>query len=153
MNAVGKGLIVFLSTGAFSGYAPVMPGTAGSVVGVGLFLLCCRLPAALSVSATVVFIFFAIWIANNAEKLFRRKDPPQVVIDEIAGYLVALVTFPPEAGYLLAGFVLFRFFDILKPFPIGGIDRTVGGGLGIVLDDVVAGIYANAVLQAARWLA
>ena len=152
MNAVGRGLIIFSSTGAFSGYVPFMPGTAGTVVGVGLYLLCCRLPLTLYVPATAGFIFFSIWVAGHAEKLLQCKDPPQVVIDEIAGYLVAMGTFPPDTGYLLAGFILFRFFDIIKPFPIGGINRKVGGGLGIVLDDVAAGIYANAVLQVARSL-
>lgn len=85
--------------------------------------------------------------AHRAEKELGEKDSRRIVIDEFVGYLVAVLALPLTAGYLVAAFVLFRFFDIVKPPPIRNIDKAVGGGLGVMLDDVVAGMAANVLLQ------
>lgn len=139
-----------LATGFGAGYVPRAPGTAGSAVGVLLFLILSHLSPAAYLAATAAVTLAAIWIAAASEKAFGTKDPPQIVIDEIAGQLIALALLPPDWRYVLAGFALFRFFDIVKPWPANKINRDMPGGAGIVLDDVVAGVYANAVAQCAR---
>ena len=152
MNSFRRGLVVFFSPGAFSGSIPVMPGTAGTIAAIPLFLLISLLPISLYLIITLLFVFFAVWISGNAERIFKKHDPPEVVIDEIAGYLIAMATFYPDWKYIVAGFVLFRIMDIIKPYPANRINDNLKGGQGIVLDDVVAGIYANLILQATRAL-
>jgi len=145
-------LVLFFASGCGAGYAPVAPGTAGSIVGLLLYYLLATLPPARYCAVTGIIIMLAIGLAGKAEKFLGAHDPPQVVIDEIAGQLIALAVLPVHWTYILAGFLLFRFFDITKPWPAGAIDRDIRGGAGIVLDDVVAGLYANFVLQLARVL-
>ena len=94
----------------------------------------------------------AIWIAGEAEKMLGKKDPGCIVIDEIAGMAVTLLAIPFTLQNAIAGFLLFRFFDVLKPPPIRTIDKKVHGGVGIVLDDVIAGVFANLVLRTGIWL-
>jgi phosphatidylglycerophosphatase A len=148
-------IIIFLATGAWSGYAPVAPGTAGSVV--GLILACLvapiwrRSPAAFLMLFVIVFIA-ACWIADEAEKLFGEQDSSRIVIDEVLGMIATMFLNPIGWISLAAGFALFRIFDIIKPFPAGYLDRHLHGGGGVMLDDIAAGIYANLVLQAARRL-
>ncbi len=151
MNAFSKGIIVFISTGAFSGYAPVMPGTIGCLAGIVVYLFFSFFSVPVYLLLTIIFVIAAIRISDSAEQIFKKNDPSEVVIDEIAGYLVAMATFGPDWKLITAGFVLFRIFDIVKPYPANRINKDVHGGLGIVLDDVVAGIYANIVLQAVRF--
>ena len=150
MSNAGRRLVLFFATGCGSGYVPVAPGTAGTAAGVVLFFILSPLSLSLYLLTTVAFIFIAIWFAHQAAVLLQMKDPSPVVIDEIAGYLVTMASFPFTWQYVAAGFFLFRLFDIIKPFPAGWIDRNVAGGYGIVLDDVAAGIYANIVLQIVR---
>ena len=95
----------------------------------------------------MLFILVAVWIANGAEKLLGEKDPGSVVIDEIAGMAVTLAGLPFNFDTALMGFIIFRILDILKPFPIRNLDKRISGGVGIVLDDVVAGIFANLLLR------
>ena len=142
-----------IATGLGSGYSPIAPGTCGSFLGILLILLLSRLevrggPRLLLFLALVSCISAAgIWSASRAEKLFQRKDPPQVVIDEIVGQLLTfgLIFKHPRFLLLLIGFLLFRFFDIVKPFPIRRLEK-VPLGFGIVLDDLAAGFYASLVL-------
>ena len=141
---------ILLATGFGAGYAPVAPGTAGSALGVLLFYLLPPLPPVFYAGILVAITLCAVGIAGAAERTLGTKDPPQVVIDEVAGQLIALAFLPAHWGYLLAGFLLFRLFDIAKPWPANTINRHMKGGAGIVLDDVVAGVYANIVLHAAR---
>ncbi|MGH7917627.1 MAG: phosphatidylglycerophosphatase A family protein, partial [Candidatus Binataceae bacterium] len=98
----------------------------------------------------VVMFLLACWIAGKAETIFGRHDSPHIVIDEVLGMLAAMFMNPTGWPFLLGSFLLFRFFDILKPFPASVIDRRVRGGFGVMLDDVAAGIYANIVLQVLR---
>jgi phosphatidylglycerophosphatase A len=155
MSSLSQRLILFLATGCGSGYVPVMPGTAGSVVGIILFLVLYPLSLPLYVLTTLAFIFLAIWASDAALSIYRIKalkinDPSQIVIDEIAGYLVTMISFPPQWLYVMCGFILFRVMDIIKPYPANIIDDKTHGGAGIVLDDIVAGIYANIMLQVIR---
>lgn len=152
MKGFVRGLILFLSTGAFSGYVPKIPGTAGSVAGIGLFCLLALLSPATYCAGTFFFVAIAVWSSGRAALILKKKDPPEVVIDEIAGFLITMATFPASWKYILPGFILFRVLDIIKPYPANRINDRVEGGLGIVLDDVVAGIYANLILQVLRLL-
>jgi phosphatidylglycerophosphatase A len=95
----------------------------------------------------MLFIVFAVWIANDAEKLLKKKDPGCIVIDEIAGMAVTLFGLPFNLTTALIGFIIFRILDISKPFPIRALDKRVAGGVGIVIDDVAAGIFANLLLR------
>jgi len=87
------------------------------------------------------------WVAHKAEKILGRKDPGQVVIDEVCGMAVALWGLPLTPFFAVGGFALFRLFDIIKPFPIRWFDRRIKGGVGIMLDDVIAGIFTNILLR------
>lgn len=142
-------LFMFIATGAYSGYLPKAPGTWGSLVGVLLWLPMRNL--AIIPYATGVAVLFVVGTAaaGAAEKIVDRPDPGLVVIDEIVGQLIALALVPQHPAAVVAAFGLFRFFDILKPFPVGWLDQHIHGGLGIMLDDVVAGLYALIILQLA----
>ncbi|NQS70686.1 MAG: phosphatidylglycerophosphatase A [Desulfobulbaceae bacterium] len=143
-------LFLFIATGAYSGYLPKAPGTWASGLTVLLWLLAgywgiFSLPTYL----LCVAVLFCIGVvsAGAAEKLVNRPDPGLVVIDEVVGQLLALTAAPAHPLVALAAFILFRFFDILKPFPIRWLDQHIHGGLGIMLDDLVAGLYALLVLH------
>jgi phosphatidylglycerophosphatase A len=145
-------LMMFIATGAGSGNLPVAPGTWGSAVGVLLWLLLSRLGALPYFAVVGVLFIIGVFCAGAAEKIVDRGDPAIVVIDEIVGQLIALSLIPATPLTIFAGFLLFRFFDIVKPFPVGWIDQHLHGGLGIMLDDVVAGLYALLVLHLVLWL-
>jgi phosphatidylglycerophosphatase A len=140
-------LIMALATGFYTGYLPKAPGTWGTLVALPLHLLLIQLnPAAYAISL-VAFIILAVLIAGSAEKICDHKDPGIIVIDEIAGMLVALIAAPSNPWVWLLAFLLFRFFDILKPFPIRWVDQRIQGGVGIVLDDLLAGLYTLILIQ------
>ena len=138
---------MFLATGFYAGNLPVAPGTFGSLIGLALCFGLAANPLPLAIILAVLLILFAIWIANAAEKILKRSDPGCIVIDEIAGMVVTLIGLPFNLTTAVTGFILFRILDILKPFPIRILDKQVSGGLGIVADDVVAGIFANLSLR------
>ena len=131
-----------IATGAGSGYSPIASGTAGTVVAIPLFLLM----AQLDVLPYLVILGAVVWVgilaADHMEKVLRIKDPGVVVIDEIAGYLVTMFLAPPTVFHVVAGFFLFRFFDILKPPPVRQSEKFFPGGVGIMADDLLAGVYA-----------
>ena len=147
-------LITFLATGAGLGYVPLLPGTAGSVLGLMLGLLLAPLwihsPAAFLMLFGVLFTG-ACLVAGAAEKLFSEHDASLIVIDEIFGMVAAMCFNPTGWVTLLTAFALFRLFDIVKPWPASYFDR-MSGGAGVMLDDLAAGIYANLVLQIVRRL-
>lgn len=144
---------LFLAFGLGSGLSPRAPGTAGTFVALLLYLPMARwgLPAysALVVAATL----FGIWLCGRASRLLGVHDHPGIVWDEFVGYWITVWALPGEAMWLAAGFVVFRIYDIAKPWPIGQLDRGVSGGLGIMLDDIVAGVMACATLHLALWMA
>lgn len=148
MNRLGRFSVRFLASGFFSGHIPFAPGTMGTLAAIPLYLLMVgSLQGWLYAGAVITLTLVAIWISGLAETIYSRKDPPQVVIDEIAGFMLTMTAIPPDAMYIIMGFILFRMFDILKPQPAAWINRRMRGGNGIVLDDIVAGLYANIVLQ------
>ena len=126
------------------GYLPLMPGTFGSLVGVGIFLLLSQTTVGLVVSI-VAITFAGIWAGSRTEALAGRKDPGKIVVDEVAGQLIATLPLVFFTRWSIAGvivsFVLFRFFDIVKPYPANRL-QDLEGGLGIMCDDLVAGVYA-----------
>jgi len=143
-----KRFIVLLSSWFYTGYIPLAPGTFGSLAGVPLCYLVSRLHPFFGLVFVGGFVSLSIWVADRAETLFQEKDSSTIVIDEVAGITVSLFLIPFNLVQLVLGFLLFRGFDILKPFPIRLIDSRVPAGLGIVLDDVIAGLYANIALRA-----
>ncbi len=144
--------VVCLATGFYTGSIPVAPGTFGTLPGLLLCFFLAGVSLPVSLLLVLIFIGFSIWIAGEAEKILGKKDPGCIVIDEIAGMAVTLVGIPFSIQTAVGGFLLFRFFDILKPPPICTVDRKLHGGPGIVLDDVIAGIFANMVLRAGIYL-
>ena len=144
--------VLFLATGFFIGTVPVAPGTFGSIIGLPICYLISRLNILPAVICTVLFICFAIWIAAAAEEVFKKKDAGEIVIDEIAGLIVTFIGLPFTLKTMIAGFIIFRVFDILKPFPIRTFEKKVAGGFGVVLDDVLAGIYGNLILRLAIYI-
>ncbi len=141
---------VLLASGFGAGLAPVAPGTAGSLVGVLIYIPMADLPIPLYLAVVLVLAIAGVWLCDRAGRRLGVTDHPGIVWDEIVGLLIALTGSPWSWQGTLLGFVLFRLFDILKPWPIGRIDRGVAGGLGVMLDDVVAGLYALASLQILR---
>ncbi len=146
-------LAISIASGLGAGYSPVAPGTAGSVVGVIIAILFILLfglnifSGFIYALTTAVIFAIGVWSAGRAEVIYGEKDCGKIVIDEIAGMLVTLYLVPFDWRFLLAGFLLFRLFDIVKPFPARRIDQRVKGGWGVMLDDIAAGIYANISLQ------
>jgi phosphatidylglycerophosphatase A len=126
---------------------PLAPGTAGTLVGLPLYWAFLAMPWPLWLITVIALTCLAWWVADEAERLFGRKDAREIVIDEIAGLQWALFLITPTALHMVLGFVLFRLFDIVKPFPARTFQDRLPGGLGVVADDWAAGIYANLVLQ------
>lgn len=137
-----------LATGFWCGHVPIAPGTVGSLIGVLIYLL---LNSLSGFWVDVIFLgclfIVGVYVSGVAEKVFQKKDAGVIVIDEIYGMVLTLLLLP-KATYLAAAFVLFRIFDILKPFPAGMVERKMRGGLGIMLDDIVAAGYTILILHA-----
>lgn len=130
-----------------SGFAPFMPGTFGTFVGIPLYLVFSSLSWPIWLITTLAFCFLAWHVADEAERLFGQKDAQCIVIDEIAGLQWTLFLVAPTLSHIAIGFVLFRIFDITKPFPARFFQDKLPGGGGIVADDLAAGVYGNIVLQ------
>ena len=146
MNLTNKAA-VFLATGFYIGKIPLAPGTFGSLIGLPLCFLLAEIQLSAAIIAVLLIIALAIWISNVAERTLERKDPGCIVIDEIAGMAVTLIGLPFNLTTAAIGFILFRILDILKPFPIRILDKRLPGGLGIVADDVVAGMFSNVLIR------
>ena len=139
--------VMFLATGGYVGNIPVAPGTFGSLLGIPLCYGFAQISLPVAIIGTVGLILVAIWIAQLAEGICGQKDPGKIVIDEIAGMVVTLIGVPFHLTSVLIGFIIFRVLDILKPFPIRSLERRIGGGAGVVLDDVAAGIIGNVLVR------
>ncbi len=142
-----KKIILFIATGAGSGYLPWFPGTWGTLAALLLYWPLRQLPPWTYLITLAALIFLAVWVSTVAEVLLRTKDCSKIVIDEFVGLFVALSFIPFDWKWIAIGFVLFRIFDITKPYPARLIQDKVPGGWGIVGDDLIAGLYANLVLQ------
>ena len=139
---LGAGLGPFLGLGFGSGLIPIAPGTFGTVAAIPLYLLLTSGGRTLFLIGLVTILLAGIWICGEAARVLDSHDHPAIVWDEIAGFMVTMALVQVSIANILAGFILFRLFDIIKPWPIKWVDQKVHGGLGIVLDDVLAGVFA-----------
>lgn len=140
-------VVTFIATGAYSGFFPFAPGTAGTLAAVPVYLFLSWLASPFYLIALLALLPVSFWSAGRAEKIFKKKDSGFIVIDEIVGFMVTMFHVPFGWRYIIAGFLLFRFFDITKIYPARAMEK-MGGGMGVLMDDVVAGIYASLALQA-----
>lgn len=138
--------IKVVATGFGSGFMPFAPGTAGTVVAIPVYLVFSPLSWPLYLLSALALTSLAVYASQEAERIFHKKDAPQIVIDEMAGFLWTMFLVSPTPLHVLLGLVFFRFFDIVKPFPARWCQQRLPGGYGVVFDDVVAGIYANILL-------
>lgn len=146
-------IAVFFASWGYTGYAPVASGTVGTVAAIPFFWLFALIPSAsVAVLCCAVAIVLACWIAGVAERALDQHDSGIIVIDEVVGYLTATLLLPSSWTVTIFAFFLFRLFDIVKPPPAAYFDDQVEGGAGVVLDDVVAGIYANLATRALLYL-
>lgn len=136
-----EGAAKLIATFFYVGLIPVAPGTFGTLAAIPLFWIISGLPIYIYLLITIVVIGVSVWAAAETEKIYGRRDPGQIVADEVAGYLVTMILIPPTATYIVVGFFLFRILDILKPPPVRRLEK-LPRGWGIVIDDVGAGVYA-----------
>ena len=142
----------FLAYGFGSGLSPFAPGTAGTLVAVPLAIPLKLLPMAVFWPLILVFLVAGIYLCGVTSKRLGRHDPGGIVWDEMVAYWLSVAFVPLHWAWFVAAFVLFRLFDILKPWPIRLVDKRFGGGAGIMLDDVVAALFTMTVLQLAGWI-
>ncbi|MGD0914936.1 MAG: phosphatidylglycerophosphatase A [Thermodesulfobacteriota bacterium] len=139
-------LFLLFATGFGAGYSPIAPGTAGTLVAIPIYLLLSAIPFPLYELTLITIFFLSSWISDIAQSYWGKKDDPRIVIDEIMGFLITMLWVHRSAFSITMGFFLFRVFDIIKPPPIRRLEKAKGG-FGVVLDDVLAGVYANIILQ------
>ncbi len=139
----------FLSLGFGSGLFPLAPGTAGTMAAIPVFLLMAQLNLSIYLLLTVLMFGLGVYLCSETSRELEGDDHPAIVWDEIVGFCITMIAVPAKLEWVIAGFLLFRLFDIIKPWPIRVLDRSIKGGLGIMLDDVLAGIFAALILQLA----
>ena len=140
-------LIVFLATGCFTGFLPLIPGTWGTFASIPVVILAHKGGGTSQLVSAICFVVFAVWIAGKAETLLGVRDAGPIVIDEMAGFMISLLWLPLSLLTVSVGFVLFRLFDIVKPPPIDSLEKRLQSGWGVVVDDVLAGLYTNISLR------
>ena len=146
MKAFNLFLAKWISLGFGSGKLPYMPGTYGTVVGIPIFLLMAEMSLIPYILVCAVLLIIGIWASQVYSDFLGVHDHGSIVWDEVVGYLITMTATPAEWHWIILGFILFRLFDILKPWPINLLDKYVQGGFGIMIDDVLAGIYGAIVL-------
>lgn len=146
-EAVWKNPIYFLAFGLGSGAIPFAPGTFGTLFAVPFYLILRHLPLSLYIAFVIMFALFSMWVCEYVSQRIREHDHPGMCIDEFAGFFAAMINAPHGWSWVLLGFLLFRLFDIWKPWPIRYLDKKVHGGFGMVLDDIVAGLFTFAIIQ------
>ena len=146
-SSIWRNPVHFLAFGLGSGAAPVAPGTFGTLAAIIPYLWLQYLPLPLYLLMLLVAYVFGVWLCDRTSKDIGVHDHSGIVWDEFVGFWITMVAAPMGWLWIAAGFVLFRFFDIVKPWPIARLDREVQGGQGIMLDDAIAGLYAWVVLQ------
>ncbi len=146
--------VLFVALGFGSGLVPFAPGTAGTLLAVLLeFWVRQWLPDVLQRAILVIaMIIFGVWVCQISARKLGQHDHQAIVWDEICGYFVTMLAAPPGWLWIIGGFLLFRVLDIVKPWPIREVDHSIGGGFGIMLDDIVAGLFSAAALLAVRAL-
>jgi phosphatidylglycerophosphatase A len=146
-------LAVFIATAGYCGYFPLAPGTVGSAAGLVVYLLVWWMQSPIGEAALIAALFAAgVWAGTTAERYFGGIDPGPIVLDEVVGMLITLAFIPVGLPGAVAGFVLFRLFDVVKPFPARQLE-SLHGGLGVMADDAMAAIYANITLRFVMWAA
>jgi phosphatidylglycerophosphatase A len=140
-------IVEMIATAGYIGRLPMAPGTFGSAIGLLIYFIMPSLPQAFIFLGLIGFVLFSIWIAGEAEKVLAAKDPGCIVIDEVAGMLVTFFALPQTVFIGISGFLIFRLLDILKPFPVKFMEKKCPGGIGVVMDDVIAGLMSNALLH------
>ena len=145
-------LAVFVATVGYCGYFPIAPGTVGSAAGLVFYAFVWWTGSPVVETGLILAVFAAgVWAATTAEQYFGGIDPGPIVIDEVVGMLITLAFIPVGWSAAIVGFVLFRIFDIIKPYPARQFER-LHGGLGVMADDAMAGVYANLSLRLVMWL-
>jgi phosphatidylglycerophosphatase A len=145
-----KAFVKLLASGFFAGYCPVAPGTIGSLWGIVIYILLYKY-ATVFVLATLILLIAGFLISGFAENLFGKKDSERIVIDEVASMCLVFIFIKPDWLMLVSGFMLFRFFDIIKP-PPAKILESLSGSKAVMLDDIVAAAYTIIALFALSWL-
>jgi len=146
-------LAIFIATAGYTGYAPIAPGTVGSIVGLAVYAAVRWVGSPVAeIGAILLTLGLGVWSGHVAERFFGGIDPGPVVIDEVLGMLVTLAFIPVGWPAALAGFVVFRVFDVIKPFPAGRLE-ALPGGWGVMFDDAMAAIYSNLLLRLIIWTA
>lgn len=144
--------VYFIAFGFGSGLLPFAPGTWGTLVAIPLYLLLAPLPPVLYVILVLALFLVGVWCSDVVTADLGEQDYPGIVWDEVVGYLLTMFCAPQGLIWVVLGFLLFRLFDILKPPPINLVDRHIQGGLGVMLDDVLAAIPAGLILQGLAWV-
>lgn len=144
--------IHLLAFGFGSGLSPKAPGTAGTLVAIPIFILMSQLTLTNYLILLILLIIISFYICGKSAQMLGIHDHGGIVLDEICGYLVTMMFVPVSWQAIIIGFILFRVFDIFKPWPIKFLDQRISGGVGIVVDDLMAGIYALLSLQLIFWL-
>lgn len=155
MNSHGFKLtnpVHFLALGFGAGLSRKAPGTFGTLTAIPVFLLMAQLPPWAYVLGVAALLLAGVYICGRAARDAGVHDHPAIVWDEIVGYLIAMTLIPASWPWVIAGFLLFRLFDIVKPWPISLLDRYVAGGFGIMVDDVLAGLFSLVILHAFQYL-
>jgi phosphatidylglycerophosphatase A len=146
-EAVWRNPLYFAAFGLGSGAMPFAPGTFGTLLAIPFYLLLEPLPLLAYISFVIFFIVASSWICERVSRQIHEHDHPGMCIDEFAGFFVTMIGAPHGCPWVVLGFLLFRLFDIWKPWPIHVMDEKIHGGIGMVLDDVAAGIAAMILLQ------
>jgi phosphatidylglycerophosphatase A len=146
-------LAVFIATVGYCGYFPIAPGTVGSAAGLLVYLLVWWTQSPIVEIGLIAGLFVAgVWAGTTAERYFGGIDPGPIVLDEVVGMLITLAFIPVGLSGAIAGFFIFRVFDVIKPFPAGRLEK-LHGGFGVMADDAMAAIYGNIALRLLMWLA
>jgi len=151
-DSIWRNPLHFIAFGFGSGALPYAPGTWGTLMAIPLYLAVCDLSLSLYLMITLLSIIGSIWLCTKVSRDINVHDHQGMCIDEIVGFLVTMIHIPKSAVWIIIGFLLFRLFDIWKPQPIRMIDEKVPGGLGMILDDVVAGAASCLVLHLLIWI-
>lgn len=141
-------VVLFFASAAYSGYFPFASGTFATLFpAVPIYLALAHASTLVYAVTTVILTLICVFLSAQAEQILKEKDPHKVTLDEVVGFLVTMFAIVPTLKVVIAGFFLFRFFDVLKVNPARWVEKKAPGGLGITLDDVVAGLWSHAVLR------
>ena len=151
VNRVWQDPVYFIAFGFGSGLMPIAPGTWGTLAAIPLYLLLMGSHWSIYLSLTILAFILGVWVSDKVTKDLGVHDYKGIVWDEVVGYLLTMFLAPKGLIWMLLGFILFRIFDIWKPQPIGYVDQKVHGGLGIMLDDVLAAVPAWLIIQILAW--